>query len=387
MWQGQSDSPLTARGTEQLKRLAERIADRRYDLVVASDLERTVTSVEALRVPFETDAEWREIDIGDWEGFTRSQVAAMFGESKSALAVDHATAMGGAESFLDLGERVDAAVSRLLGRLEDGDRGLVMTHGGVVHAIVGGLLGFRERAWPSPIGRLINTSMTTLRLGDDGLLRLAAYNDGAHVDDITVSDEHVVVMRHGRTNANVEGRWHGITDSPLDEIGRDQARRLAEWRSDFAAIYASPLQRARDTANAVADAHGIPLHTSDALMEFDYGDWEGRTTEEIKSTENWALFVAGKDVARGNTGETNAQVETRMTAAIAAARQPGSTVGAVSHGGAIRSYVAGVLGANSRERRHLMVPDNTATSTVAFRDHGPVLVDYNLSPHLEGVLG
>lgn len=386
MWQGQSDSPLTARGAEQLKRLAERISGRHYDLLVASDLERTVTSAEALHLPFETDREWREIDIGDWEGFTRPEVAAMFGESKSALAVDHATAMGGAESFLDLGERADAAVSRLLGRLEDGDRGLVMTHGGVIHAIVGGLLGFRERAWPSPIGRLINSSMTTMRLADDGLLRLAVYNDGAHVDDITVDGERVVVVRHGRTNANVEGRWHGITDSPLDEIGRDQARRLAEWRSDFAAIYASPLQRARDTADVVARSHGIPLHTSDALMEFDYGDWEDRTTEEIKLTENWASFVAGEDVARGNTGETNAQVEARMAVAIASARQPGSTVAAVSHGGAIRSYVAGVLGAGSQERHHLMVPDNTATSTVAFVDHGPVLIDYNLSPHLEGVL-
>jgi probable phosphoglycerate mutase len=387
VWQGQSDSPLTDRGTWQLKRLSQRISGRHYDLVIASDLERTVISAEALSLPFETDSEWREIDIGAWEGFTRAEVAAMFGESKSALAVDRTTAMGGAESFLDLGERVDVAVSRLLDRLGEGDRALVMTHGGVIHAVVGGLLGFRERAWPSPIGRLINSSMTTLRLGDDGLLRLVAFNDGTHVDDIPVDGDRVVVVRHGRTAANVEGRWHGITDSPLDDTGRDQARLLAKWRSDFAAIYASPLQRAQDTADVIATSHGIPLHTSDALMEFDYGDWEDRTSEEIESTENWVSFAAGEDVARGNTGETNAQVEARMAGAIAGARQPGAIVGAVSHGGAIRSYVAGVVGAGSLERRLLVVPDNTATSTVAFREHGPVLVDYNLSPHLEGVSG
>lgn len=386
VWQGQSDSPITDRGTAQLKQLEERTNGRHYDLVVASDLDRTLTSVEALNRPFETDPAWREIDIGTWEGFTRTEVAAMFGESRSALAVDHATKMGGAESFLDVGERVDLAVSSLLERLGDGERALVMTHGGVIHAIVGGVFGFRGRAWPSPIGRLVNTSMTTLRYDDDGLLRLVAYNDGSHVDAVPSGDERVVVVRHARTTANVEGRWHGITDSPLDDVGRLQAGLLASSRSDFAAVYASPLQRAQDTARAVASSHRIPLHTSDALIEFDYGDWEDRTTEEIKATDNWLSFTAGEDVARGNTGETNAQVESRMAAAITAVRQPGATIGAVSHGGAIRSYVSGVLGAGPRQRRNLVVPENTATSTVAFGERGPVLVDYNLSPHLEGAL-
>lgn len=93
---------------------------------------------------------------------------------------------------------------------------------------------------------------------------------------------HVVIIRHGQSQGNAEGRFGGHTDTPLSPRGRKQAQATARALASekFSAIYSSDLPRAIETASPLAKLVGVPLETSDALRERSVGVMEGLTFEE-----------------------------------------------------------------------------------------------------------
>ena len=104
----------------------------------------------------------------------------------------------------------------------------------------------------------------------------------------------VVVVRHGQTEWSLAGRHTGRTDVPLNDEGRQQAARLAVALADrtFALVLTSPLQRARDTC-ALA-GFGAVARVDDDLVEWDYGEYESRTTADIRRERpGWSLWSDG----------------------------------------------------------------------------------------------
>ncbi|MBQ2679368.1 MAG: histidine phosphatase family protein [Firmicutes bacterium] len=95
--------------------------------------------------------------------------------------------------------------------------------------------------------------------------------------------KRLFLVRHGQTPWNAEKRYQGITDIPLSEEGRNQARLLADEfeKTHIDVIYSSPLQRAYDTAKEIASRKGIDIIVEDSFIEIDYGEWEGKTIPEL----------------------------------------------------------------------------------------------------------
>lgn len=93
----------------------------------------------------------------------------------------------------------------------------------------------------------------------------------------------IILVRHGQTKWNSEGRVQGRTDIPLNARGMAQAEAVGEWLSGrkIDAVYASPLMRAHDTAKAIADRQGICVRLLDEMIEIDFGLWEGKTSREL----------------------------------------------------------------------------------------------------------
>lgn len=181
-WQGHGDSPLSEHGVEQAQALAERLSGASFDRVLSSDLSRAADTAHAVgsRIGMEPEliARWREIDVGDWEGLTREEVKETFPEQIDALKQGKPIKIGGAESWLDLAQRVNGAFQDLRAELEPGQRAAVFAHGGVIASLVGVLFGVgRDRR---RLGNVANTAMTTIRYDGDRptLLR---YNDATHV--------------------------------------------------------------------------------------------------------------------------------------------------------------------------------------------------------------
>ncbi len=389
IWQGHGDAALTTRGARQASRVAERLAGRRYAVRVSSDLGRARATATALGGPFSQDPVWREADVGSWEGLTHDEVAASHADEMDALAEGRDIRFGGGESYSEVRERAQQALDGVAARLADGERALVVTHGGVVAALAANLLGIGRRARRQVLAGFANTGITTVRL-DGGRAQLAVLNDTAHLDGDAAGhpDPTITLIRHGETEANAAGRWQGITDGELTAAGRRQAEALAAHVGGLATLYSSPLRRARDTASAVARAHGLPVVEHPGLAEMRFGEWEDQAPDTIAARwpDEWRrIYVEGEDLPRGGSGESFGQAGARMAAAIAdlGDRHPDGAVGLVSHGGAIRAYVTSFLGVPFPERRRLDQLRNTATCRVAFGGGGPRLVDYNVAPHLE----
>ena len=149
------------------------------------------------------------------------------------------------------------------------------------------------------------------------------------------------LARHGQTDWNVEGRYQGHADVPLNALGVQQAHLLAHKLDGqkFDAIFSSDLQRARLTAEVAAARLGLPLRLDARLREIDQGDWEGELVAEIsrRYAERWHVNPADPEGFGAPNGETIGQVAARMNAAAdeIASAFPGGRVLVISHGLAV----------------------------------------------------
>ncbi|MDH3731645.1 MAG: histidine phosphatase family protein [Acidimicrobiia bacterium] len=386
VWQGHGDSPLTPRGERQAKAFGRRVQRQYFDTIVTSDLGRAVATTEAVDRPFVADAAWRELDMGEWDGMAREHIFSEYADLLAELQAGRDIRWGGAESYGEFVARVDAAVDSVGSSLLPGQRALVITHGGVIHAAVAGLLGFRGRPRPWPVGRITNTSMTTI---DVAPRQLRVFNDTGHLDldlEPRPSDSpSVKLVRHGETAANVRGWWHGTTDLDLTPTGESQAQAVANSIADVGNLVASPSLRAQRTAAAIGERHGIGHETDARLGEMDFGAWEGLTTAEIRDQfpDEWDAVSNGTDIARGGSGETFSEVGDRMMAAMRAIAARGPTSTAVTHGGSIRVLTLNALGLDHRGSSLVALPDNTSTTSLVIRDDRVELKDFNSAAHLE----
>jgi probable phosphoglycerate mutase len=181
VWQGQGDSPLSDIGRKQVDALRRALRSERYDVLLSSDLSRAADTAKAAGVEVEHDQAWREIDVGHWEGLTMDQVVERFPEQIAALRARRAFAIGGGESWPEVFRRADESLAALRRRMPEGGRAIVFTHGGIIAALLSGLLGVRDR-FPWPLGRMRNTGRTTLRFSDDRV-ELVAHNDDTHMPE------------------------------------------------------------------------------------------------------------------------------------------------------------------------------------------------------------
>ena len=152
----------------------------------------------------------------------------------------------------------------------------------------------------------------------------------------------LLLLRHGESEWNAQGRWQGWADPPLSELGRRQAleagRRLQG--EGFSAVASSDLERARHTAELAASCLGLAadVHVDADLREFDVGEWSGLTRSQIEAgwPAEFADWRAGRrDSAPG--GEARGQFVDRVVAAVErlGAAFAGQTVLVISHGGTI----------------------------------------------------
>lgn len=382
VWQGHGAHLLSARGVDQARALGERLAGKDFDQVIVSDLARTLQTAEVAGLDATPDPAWREIDIGRWQGLTRSEVREVFPDEVEAMHRGEPVAMGGAESWDGFAARVHDAVQDLVGRTAAGSRVLVLTHGGNIHATLGTGLAFpaARRFWP--LERVRNASVTEAIIAP-GSFHLQLYNDARHAGLGEVQKDTVALVRHAESVANTEGRWCGRTDGPLSDRGRLQAEVFAASSLAVDRVYASPMERTAMSARAFAAARGLEVVTDDELVEIFFGAWEAMTTSEIAETfpdEFATVFEHRNDTPRGGSGESFGSASWRFGRAVERikARHPDDRVALFTHGGVIWALAARILGLGWERHEFLSIPGNLSTTQVEVTPDGMRLVDYNL---------
>jgi probable phosphoglycerate mutase len=182
----------------------------------------------------------------------------------------------------------------------------------------------------------------------------------------------LVVVRHGLTEWSENGRHTGRTDVPLLDYGREQAKRLAGplGAMEFALVLTSPLSRAFDTCALAGFAERAVV--IDDLLEWDYGDYEGRTTSEIREERpGWTVWGEGVP-----GGETAADVGRRADRVIERGREANGDTLCFAHGHVLRVLAARWLGLPPMGGRMLAL-DACALGVLGWEREVPVIERWN----------
>lgn len=182
----------------------------------------------------------------------------------------------------------------------------------------------------------------------------------------------LILVRHGQTNWNIEGKWQGHSDIPLNDVGKQQAvdaaNELREEKIDH--IYSSDLKRALDTAEQINTYHGRTIIQDARLREQNLGRWEGIFHKDIENIfpDEWASFMSDPASTEIVGGESVGQLSARVTEAIneIARRHTDENVMIVAHGLALAVFLCHVQN-ESIEKAYTKVPENAK----------PFLLDWN----------
>jgi probable phosphoglycerate mutase len=198
----------------------------------------------------------------------------------------------------------------------------------------------------------------------------------------------LLLIRHGEVDANVEFRFLGRTDDPLNATGVGQAERLAALTATLSIdlVYSSPLVRARTTAHAVAEAANVAVRVDDRLIELDFGDWEGLTRQQIiNGSSDRREFIVRWDsdpTLEAPAGESLLAVQNRIVdfANRMPRSHPGKTVAIVSHMGPIKALLCAALDVPLSAARRIFL--DPATVSVVDWSTRPVVRLVNSHAHL-----
>lgn len=191
----------------------------------------------------------------------------------------------------------------------------------------------------------------------------------------------VLLVRHGQTPTTgklLPGRAPGLH---LAETGIEQAQRAAERISALAkvdAIYASPLERARETAAPIAAARGLKVRIDKGLLECDFGDWTGAELKYLMKLPEWNTVQRAPSTFTFPSGESFTAMQNRIVGAIDRLRaaHPGGTIVCVSHADPIKAAVAHAMGTHIDLFQRIVI-GTCSVSAIAYGMGAPVVLTVN----------
>lgn len=201
-----------------------------------------------------------------------------------------------------------------------------------------------------------------------------------------------IIVRHGQSKSNEGGYLAGVTDVPLSSLGEKQANAVCQYilnKYKIDAIYSSPLERACNTVKGVADALNLPIIKDERLIEFDFGDLEGLTLDEIKSNYDNAYGKWAKDpgvyVPQGGESMTHLQARVVESLKEIAKKEDGKTVLIGSHSSVIRALQCYVQGLPLTKMKNTSWVVNGSIADIDFDGESFYIIKYGYDGHLANI--
>ena len=419
--QGRDDlSTLTETGAEQARAVGSSLRELRFEAAYSSPLRRAADTAAGILneqpspPALERHDDLLEIDLAPWSGLLRSELPQRFPEEERRWRqAPHQLELTRPDGrryspVAELMHQAGRFCQALLERHRDAVDGpteasvLVVAHNGILRCLILSLLGIEAAGFRRL--RLENASISVLNLsrcgsGERPAVQLESLNGTSHLGQglpKRLAGPRLLLVRHGETDWNREGRFQGQIDIPLNSNGRAQAEAarhfLAEIPIDRA--YTSAMARPRQTAEAILSDHpGVPLTSTRGLLEIGHGLWEGRLEREI--ADGWPELL-GDWKERPHTvampeGETIHQVWDRSLTTwsrIAVSLTAQETALVVAHDAVNKTILCALLGLGP-EAIWAIKQGNGGVTVVDYPDGAdsePVVSCMNLTGHLGGVL-
>jgi probable phosphomutase (TIGR03848 family) len=191
----------------------------------------------------------------------------------------------------------------------------------------------------------------------------------------------VLMVRHGKTpttGTTLPGRAKGLHLAPEGTRQANEAAKRIARLKNVAAVYASPLERTRETAAPIAAALGLRVKPEPGLLECDFGEWTGRNLKDLFALPEWTTVQRYPSGFRFPNGESFAEMQLRMVSTLdrLCAAHPGRTVVAVSHADPIKAALAAALGTHLDLFQRIVVSP-CSVSAVLYGRTGPVVLATN----------
>ena len=420
--QGRDDlSALAPEGHRQAELTGLALQDVPFSRAYSSPLSRAkdtaLTVLDAAPPPsasslLQLDEDLREVDLGPWSGMKRQDVQERYPEQALIWQRSPETLeLPGPDGrpfrpLIDLMDQAGRFVERLLAqhrsalRGDSGESVLVVGHNAILRALVLQLLGLPASGFRRL--RMDNASISVLNLshpeGESMTVQVESLNNSIHLGGglPPTKGPRLLLVRHGETDWNREGRFQGQIDIPLNSRGHHQAQAASAFLSPVAIqrAYSSTMARPRQTAEAILEGHpGVPLTTTPGLIEIGHGRWEGCLEGEIATT--WPELLADWKRAPHTVtmpdGETLQQVwdrSLRTWQTIVRGLSPEETALVVAHDAVNKTILCGLLGLSPADI-WMVKQGNGGVSVIDYpqgREGAPVVSCLNLTGHLGGVL-
>ena len=305
--QGRNDlSTLTNEGKQQATQAGNALADLPIDFVYSSPLQRAVETTKNILKqhqrelnPIYTD-DLLEIDLGPWSGLTKDEIKSQYPNEfhtwekqpkELVIQRENGTRYKPIE---DLMLQAKHFLDKLLNQdtLKENTTILLVGHNAIIRCLLLNLLGDPEQGFRRL--QVDNASISIINIQaqiNSYDLQIECLNSTTHLTTTLPSkknNKRIILVRHGETNWNLEGRFQGQINIPLNKNGQSQALSAAKFLEsvDIDKAFTSSMSRPRKTAEIILKSHsGITLNEKEELIEIGHGLWEGKLEAEIK--ENW----------------------------------------------------------------------------------------------------
>ncbi len=414
--QGRNDSStLTVEGKQQASQLGKALADLKMDAVYSSPLQRAADTAKYLLKEHANsykpifDDELMEIDLGLWSGLTINEVKEKFPEEYNTWKQkpnDLTLKREDGNPYRPIEELLTQAstfLKKLLTRHSPSKDGtiLIVGHNAILRCLILSLIGNKGEAFRRL--QLDNTSLSVFNVKPHSFnsyqVQLECLNNTTHLEPslpLNKKYARLILVRHGETDWNQQGRFQGQIDIPLNQNGLSQATAARHFLSSqkINRAYSSSMTRPMQTAQEILKSHpGIKLESKEELIEIGHGLWEGKLESEIKTT--WPnLLLEWKnspEKVQMPEGETLQEVWNRSVECwedICSGLAPNETALVVAHDAVNKTILCNLLGLTPSDI--WMVKQGNGCVTIIDISIDPnqpdVVTCLNITSHLGGVL-
>jgi phosphoserine phosphatase len=418
--QGHCDeSTLTEKGRVMAAQVGSALTGLSFDAAYASPLQRAAQTAQIITAglqpppshPIHFTDNLKEISLPLWEGILFHDVAQQFPDlyqhwlhSPHDLCMQVPDGSGQTQAFYPVRSLFSQAQTfwqELLGQ-HDGQTVLVVAHSGINRALICTALGLPPSSYQAINQSNCGISVLNFTAGFGSPVQIESLNQTAHLGQPIPTPRkefkgvRLMLVRHGETDWNRQGRFQGQIDVPLNDHGRRQAGQAQTFLQAVPVDYAvtSPMLRPKETAEIILQAHPqVKLEDADLLKEISHGLWEGKLESEIEQgfpgeLERWK---ASPETVQMPEGENLQDIWGRAVAAwdgiVATAKQrpPGTTL-VVAHDAINKAILCHVLGLGP-ENFWNFKQGNGAVSVIDYPVDGsrpPVMQAMNITSHLDG---
>ena len=407
------DSLLTVKGYEQALKAGKALSKINFDKIYSSPLVRAAETAKTIKDSFSKEQEiifdknLLEVDLSEWSGLKIDEIKNKFPEIYPIWKNDPENLIlkrSNDKTYKPIQELFEQATNFLEDILKsylekDNVNILVVGHNAILRCLILLLLGKPKQGFRKI--RLENASFSILNISrkeESFKTQIECLNQTSHLNKnipSQIGDSRIFLIRHGETNWNREGRFQGQIDIPLNENGKDQARKTFEYLENvsFNKAFSSSMCRPFETAQIILQNNkDIKIQKIDSLVEISHGLWEGKLEKEIK--EKWSSLLKNwhdkPEQVIMPEGESIKDVSERSKEAfdkICSSQKDNDLTLLVAHDAVNKTLICNILGINYSNIWMIKQGNGGITVIDLFNDptKPPVISALNITTHLGGI--